>query len=146
MKNQVIAKITILLLLLSLWWSGSLLTFSSVDYWAAYSAIVSWVIVMACNKLWIGRACALVIIIEAACLMFIAAYAYLPVNLSDTIYELIPLTMRCAIIMQVILILASIGGRAFGATDRVGQTNTNRDPNCDNNNPFSLSGGEAVAQ
>ncbi len=139
-------EILLLLSVCLLWWSGSLYTPTSALEWLALQSALSWVLVMLCNKLMRGKLCASFIIIETACVSINSLYVYLPVNLSDIIYSIRPFFVHFAFIMQIIIIAISIGGRAIGITDRVGPRDTDRNSDRDDNNPFCISGSEAVAQ
>lgn len=152
-------KILLLLLVCLLWLSGSFYTPTSVlewiaskfsielvTSWLAVTSLLSWGLVMSCNKLMTGKLCASIIMIEVACIALNAGYVYLPDSLSDTIYSIRPLFVQCAFIMQLIIIAISTGGRAIGKSNRNSPRNTGNDPGDDDYNPFRLSGGEAVAQ
>lgn len=114
--------------------------------WLAVTSLLSWGLVMSCNKLMTGKLCASIIMIEVACIVLNAGYVYLPDSLSDTIYSVRPLFVKSAFIMQLIIIAFSTGGMAIGKSNRNSPRNTGRDPGGDDYNPFRVSGCEAVAQ
>jgi len=85
--------------------------FGSEKYiWLAKNLLIQWALVIACYILSRTRCCAAIILIEVFCMAYNIAACCAPVALRDTIYDVRPLVVLVAFILQLLAIAISTGG------------------------------------